>query len=92
MNRKTRQAMSKLRAQARQLLHERLLAELDEDLKLAKHIDGECTKRPIKCRLRGGVGGYHPGYTTGCRIASTSNNYGARDMRDRITEAREALL
>lgn len=91
MDRKTRQAMSKLRAAARELKREQLLARLKWSEDVTDVIYSASVKRPGKASTKLGVGGYHPGYTTNGSIPAGSCNYGARDMRDRITEAREAL-
>ena len=92
MNKKQRLYLSRLRREAEKLELKKLLNALDESENIADVIYDASVKRPGKARTYHGVGGFDRGSTTNSSIPSGSCNYGARDMRDRITEAREALL
>lgn len=91
MNRKTRQLRSKMRREAEQRELARLRGRLQWSLGVADAIYSASVKRPGKARTKLGIGGFDRGYTTNSSIPAGSCNYGARDMRDRIAEAREAL-
>tara|TARA_B100000519_G_scaffold163495_1_gene146473 strand:- start:144 stop:389 length:246 start_codon:yes stop_codon:yes gene_type:complete len=80
-----------MRREAEQRELQRKLDALDESANIADVIYGASVKRPGKAKTKCGIGGFDRGYTANSNIPSGSCNYGARDMRDRITEAREAV-